>query len=147
MNRIGDVLATLKERRKNKKAVQGAETRVDDLFEKFYHYDKKIAIPLPNLYAHTLIEKEFKGMENIDFEKDEHIGRVLFILNNQDNDKAEFLTSEQKDAQIRDILRAIPYHAKEKYQQALYEMFIALKKNSTRRQKDILMQALEIIRN
>lgn len=147
MNRIGDVLATLKARRKNKKAARGSESRVNDLFEKFYHYDKKIAIPLPNLYAHTLIETEFKGMENIDFEKDEHIGKVLFILNNQDNDKPEYLTNEQKDVQIRDILRGIPLHAKEKYQQALYEMFIALKKNSNRRQKDILMQALEIIQN
>ena len=145
MNRIGEVLAELKERRKRKKAAAGSDIRINDLFEKLYHYDKEIAIPIPNLYAYSIIEAEFGGLEKVDFDDNAHIAKLLFILRNQDIDEIEYLTGDEKAAKIREIQRGIPLQQKERYKQALYELFIALKKNSNRWEREILTQTLDIL--
>lgn len=145
MNRIAEVLAELKERRQKKKAAAGSDIRINDLFEKLYRYDKKIVIPIPNLYAYSIIETEFGGLEKVDFDNNTHIAKLLFILRNQDVDEMEFLTDAEKEAKIREIQRGIPLQQKERYKQALYELFIALKKNSIRWERETLIQTLDIL--
>lgn len=144
MPNIWEVIAKLKELRKKKERSRN-KRRIDDLFIKFYEYNDQIRLPIPNLFANAQIQAHFGGEENIDFEKDEHIGWLLFILRNQENDRLTVLSPKEQEAEVHKILQEIPLHQKEQYQKALFELFAALKKNSIRRQKEIMLQVLDIL--
>ena len=143
VRQVIEKLKQLKEKKRRKQSRQ----RIDQLFEKFYHFDREVKIPYPNLYAHAQIEKHFGGLENIDFENDEHLGWLLFILRNQENDILEQYGPQEKEKAVQKILQEIPLNQRERYQRALFEMFIALKKNSLRIQREILQETLEILQS
>lgn len=143
IRQVLDVFSGHKEKRKGR----ASKKRIDDLFVKLYHYNDKISVPLPNLYAENEIKKYFGGEDKIDFDNPEHIGRLLFILRNQENDKTAYYSKHEQNIEVRQIMQSIPQGQKENYSRALYEMFMGLKKNSLRRQKDILLQALDLLKD
>jgi len=138
-NRFLDLITGNRKKRAKEEA-DVSKQRIEDLYIKLYRFNDKIEIPIPNLFAEAQIEKFFGGQDKINFEDNEHIARLLFILRNQQNEKLVYFTQQEQDIEVRKIMQEIPAPYKELYQQAIWEMFIALKKNSNRREKEIIQQ-------
>lgn len=147
MPNIWQVMDRLKAIKARKEKEKAGNRRIEDLFVKFYEYNPEIRLPIPNLFANSQIQKQFGGMDKINFENDEHIARLLFILRNQENDVLVNTSPEDQEKAIRKIMMEIPASQKEHYQRALFELFTALKKNSIRRQKEIMQEVLQILQN
>ena len=147
MGKLQKAMRLLKEMRKKKERVQAeaVKQRIDDLFIKFYEFEPDIRIPIPNQFADAQINRRFGGMDKVDFEKNEHLAGLLFILENQQTDKLMHMGSAEFEEAVNKTMQTIPLPLREKYQLALIETFTAVKKNSIRQQQDILQQALAII--
>jgi len=146
MKNFWEALNKLKEIRKKKFGGDPASRlRVDDLFIKIYSYSKDIHLPIPNLYAEAMMKRHFGGLDKIDFANDEHIAALLVILDNQDDEKMEYWADMDWQANIRVQMQRIPVYRREHYQQAMFEMFQALKKNSIHREREFLQQILTIV--
>jgi len=142
---LWDVLPRLKEIT-NKKFRQAKKLKVDinDLFVKF-HVKDGIKIPIPNLHAEDRLRFYFGHLENIDYHENIQIGVILYVLENQHTGNLADMSKE--DLHKAGIKRSqdIQLYDKERYIKAIYEMFMALKKNSIRHQKTILEGVLQML--
>jgi hypothetical protein len=143
---MANVLKAIDFLTKHRRQKKQVKNNINDLFERF-HVHKNIKIPIPNLYAENRLDYYFGNREAIDFEDALHIGIILFILENQDNDILEQCSKEEIEKLGRERIKKIRMSDKESYQLAIYEMFMALKKNSVRKQKEIMQDIMEMIIN
>jgi len=144
MDKIHEVMRIF-ERMKNKRAERKSEKRLQDLFVKVHVYNKKICIPLPNIYAISEIEGLYESIDKINLAEPKQLAHILVLLDNQENLEYARLSEEEKDDLFVKRMQEIPAGEHEDYIRAIYEVFLMLKKNSIRKQKGILQQALEIL--
>jgi hypothetical protein len=133
------------ERMKNRLAERKSEKRLQDLFIKVHVYNRNIKIPLPNIYAISEIEGLYESIDKINLADPKQLAHILVLLENQENLEYARLSKEEKDDLVLKRMQEIPAGEQEDYVQAIYEVFLMLKKNSIRKQKGILQQALEIL--
>ena len=134
--------------KKQKRAQQEAEAsrqRIEDLYIKYHQFNDEISIPIPNLFAEAQIEKHFGSKDKIDFDDNEHIAWLLYILRNQENLQLIHCTKKEQLISVREIMQEIPVNQKELYQQAIWEMFMALKKNSNQRERELLQPLADML--
>jgi hypothetical protein len=133
------------ERMKNRLAERKPEKRLQDLFIKVHVYNRNIKIPLPNIYAISEIEGLYESIDKINLADPKQLAHILVLLENQENLEYARLSKAEKDHLVLKRMQEIPAGEQEDYIQAIYEVFLMLKKNSIRKQKTILQQALEIL--
>ena len=144
MDKIHDVMRIF-ERMKDKRAERKSEKRLQDLFVKVHVYKKNICIPLPNIYAISEINDRYGSIDKIDLGDPKQLAYLLVLLESQESLEYARLSMEQKEHLVLKRMQEIPAGEQEDYVQAIYEVFLMLKKNSIRKQKAILQQALEIL--
>ena len=143
MKNLFDALPILNRIKKQKQEKLKSKANIEGLYWRFYSYDPKIKIAVPNLYADNEIRRRFG--EDPDYSKDEVLVEIIYILENQDEDilhnQSEY---ERKEAVIK-RMQSVTVAEREKYQKALFEMYVALKKNSVQQQMQVLEQARSIL--
>lgn len=139
----------IKKRRgkKDEDARHKQAARIENLFIEFYSFSADVKIPIPNAFSEMIIDRVFGGLDRIEFENKEHLGMVLFILENQ---KDKGLIDIDRDALRRkgtERMMDVPVPLIEEYQKALFEMYAAVKKNSNRRTQRVLAEVMDLLQN
>ena len=134
-----------KERSKNEKnLLRDRANRIEDLL-KTMHRVGKIELPIPNLFAHTQMDKYFGSMEKIDLANEKHVGAIIWFLKNQNNVEIASLSPDEIDRHIHSLMIGIPLEQLQDYVICIEEIFLTIKKKSIRSEKQVLEQALSIL--
>ena len=134
-----------KERLRNEKnLLRNRADRIEDLL-KTMHRVGKVELPIPNLFAHTQMDKYFNGMEKIDLANEKHVGAIIWFLKNQDNVEIASFSKDEIDKRIHSQMIDIPLDQLQDYIICIEEIFLAIKKKSIRSEKQVLEQALSIL--
>lgn len=134
-----------KERLRNEKnLLRDRADRIEDLL-KTMHRVGKIELPIPNLFAHTQMDKYFGSMGEIDLAIEKHVGAIIWFLKNQDNVEIASFSKDEIDKRIHSQMIDIPLDQLQDYIICIEEIFLAIKKKSIRSEKQVLEQALSIL--
>ncbi len=146
---IFDIFDRLKQVRRDKESYyqeqrQAEEQagRIEDLMVRF-HRVGEIQLPLPNLFAKAQMDAYFGSWDNIDLQNDRHLTAMIFFLENCRNKEIDAWSREQLDAAISERMTDIALHEKDAYVSCIEEIFLAIKKNSIRHQRDLLFKVAD----
>lgn len=146
-----EVLERLKKIREEKRRLKEEERlrgdrsrRMEDLLITL-HRVGKVELPIPNLFAHSQMEKYFGGLERIDLANEQHVGAIVWFLKNQDDIAIANYSRAEVIDKIHQEMRAIPLDRLQEYIICIEEIFLAIKKKSILSERSILQQALEIL--
>jgi len=143
--RAKKVLAQKREAKRAEKLSREQRVRVSDLFAR-YHSVGKVTLEFPSLFALQWLEKHFGSQESIDLSQLEHLGAVIWILENQNAvDEVMAMNAEQTAAAIRRQMAEIPARLHLDYLVCCQDILTVLKKNYISRQREILEQALTLL--
>jgi len=146
-DKIWDVLPRLKKIREEKERLRqqrASLARIEDLF-KVMHRVGDVELPIPNLFAKTMLEKHFGGIDHIDINDPEHLAAVVWYLKNQQRVEIASLPLEQIQEEIHRLMVEMPLSHVQQYQRCIIEIFDALQKKTLVDEQKILEEALRIL--
>lgn len=134
--------------RKERRAREAQQIRLEDLTRKFHVLDEEVRLPIPNLFALKWMDEYFGGIDNIDLGNLGKLGAVIWILENQGSvDEIDQMTKEQINNAINRGLSEIPAVLHPRYMMCIDDIFRVIKKNWIQRQKSLLNDLLEQLGN
>lgn len=135
--------------RKEKEAAQREQqlakdraVNVDDLAARF-HSVGKVQLPFPTLLSERMINKRFGSIEKVDFDNVDHLGAVIYFLENGADATMANISAAELDTVIFERIAKIDVYQKEEYQECLLQIYLAVKKKSNLYQIQFIKNILE----
>ena len=146
-DKIWDVLPKLKkirEEKERRRKEQERAARIEDLF-KILHRVGDVELPIPNLFAKTMLERHFGGLENINIGDDEQLMTIVWFLKHQNRIEIASLSREAILREVRQMMTEVPASHVNQYRQCVEEIFLAIQKKMLVDQQAILQEVIRIL--
>ena len=137
----------LDQNRESKKKIKSLKRKKHVLIEDLYKKQCKFAddaIPYCNAYAYDVLQDYFGDISNIQTEDFKQVGVMLYILDNQFNEKLSDMTHADILREGQVYLMNIPLDKILVYVELILQLFEEIKKKLSRKTLEKLAQAKEI---